>query len=297
MMKKYLRNVILGIVIAAVGIFLIFTISSISYKLKSDDQILYISDDEVTDTTERIMKISTWVNETQPDGTEVRNLVGLTPDTPVRTGNLYGKRRLSELFGDYSDKTYDEAYIWSAVETDYKYRNPTITIEYDGKIECKYSVDLGEGWLNYGKPKNHLIDSEHTNADVSAVGNRSIAISPNVCGIIGVEYCLDNCSKEMQEYNERKKVDLTDVFPEVPKNLDMYIGDEIITYIFITAYDPADIEKINATAVLKVTYFRGGNVDYKKLITSGYDDILNARELSPFISITMTEYEQIERME
>ena len=297
-MKKYFRNVFLAIGITALGVYLIFTISSIEDRLKNDNQILCVFDSEYSaDPDDRIMEIYTWANEMDKSGTEVRRLAELTPGTPVYTGTLYGKCELVELYGEYSDESYEGIYGYSSVENDYKFSDPIITIEYDGRIECRYSVDLGEGWLYYGKTKNYMLDGENTNRDASGIGNQSLTIRPNVCGIRELKNSLNYCSEDMREYNEYREVNLLDVCPELPLRLDHCIGDEVITHILVTAYDPADTEKINASADIEITYFRGGKLDYNKLLTDGYSDLPKVRDLHPFMKVKVVRYEQIEIVE
>lgn len=295
MMNKYLRNVLIGILFTVLSIFVIFTASSVSYKLKENHDIFYISDNEDdSDNNEYIMKIFTWANEPDEFGNEIRQLSELELSASVYTGNLYGKRSLYEILGEYSDESYKGICVYSQIDRDFEYTFPIITIEYDGKIECKYSADIGEGWLYYGKSKNYMLDGEKTRKDATASGNGFLTVCPRVFGIFAYEDSMKSCSEKMQEYNEVREVYLLDVCPELPTAMNRRVGKEYTMHIFVTAYDSVNTEKVNASADIEITCYSPEYILYKDLLLAGYEDLLMNRNLNSFIKINLAEYEQIE---
>lgn len=293
-MKKYAVRVILIILAFMAGVMIIFTLSSISSRLRDDNQSLIgeASADEPQD--EHILIIYAWANELSSTGTEQRILRELTGDRAMYVGSLKQRVPLSVLFPEVG---YEGFYCYDYVGGDSDFCNPVITFEYDGGIECRYSIDFGEGWLGYGAAENYLLKSSNFNGDASAYGSGSLTVCPNVCGLVNLEGNLGYCSDAMQKYNSYEKIRLLDICPELPIGLDQPIGGRFTLHLFVTAYDPADAEKVNASADIEITYFTGGSLDYSALINSGHGDKLDSYELYSYIKLRLADYSQIETVQ
>ena len=175
-MKKYVIRTLLLILLAVSGVYLIYTLSAAAYAMKKEPQTLYASesDDSVED---HILRIHAWVNESDGNGNEVRKLAELNENEPVYVGRLQFLTPLSELFREYPNEIYDGVlkYTESHDNAEPALDDPVITLEYDGRIECRYSLDVGDGLLYYGKTKNYMPESLSSRSS-AAYGNRMGAV-------------------------------------------------------------------------------------------------------------------------
>lgn len=96
-------------------------------------------------------------------------------------GRLRCLTPLSELFREYPNEIYDGVLIYteSHDNADFAFDDPVITLEYDGRIECRYSLDVGDGLLYYGKTKNYMPESLSLRSS-TVYGNRSVTVVPYV---------------------------------------------------------------------------------------------------------------------
>lgn len=179
-MKKYVIRTLLLILLAISGVYLIYTLSAAEYAMKKEPQTLYApeSDDSVED---HILRIHAWVNEPDDAGSEVRKPAELNEKEPVYVGRLQCLTHLSELFREYPNEIYDDVLIYteSHDNADFAFDDPVITLEYDGRIECRYSLDVGDGLLYYGKTKNYMPESLSLRSS-TVYGNRSVTVVPSV---------------------------------------------------------------------------------------------------------------------
>ena len=292
-MKKYVIRTLLLILLAISGVYLIYTLSAAAYAMKKEPQTLYApeSDDSVED---HILRIHAWVNEPDDAGSEVRKPAELNEKEPVYVGRLQCLTPLSELFREYPNEIYDGVLIYteSHDNADFAFDDPVITLEYDGRIECRYSLDVGDGLLYYGKTKNYMPESLSLRSS-TVYGNRSVTVVPYVRGLNGIEEIVSRVHSEMAEYNSIEKVSLLEVCPDLPAALDQVIGDRITLHILVNCYDNLDEKKVNASADIKITYFLPQNVNFISIIRSGHGNALSVRDLSTYIKLEVVDYQQI----
>lgn len=286
---KNIHKVMLGIAVAAAAVSLIYLTSMMSYRLEETDQILYTKE-MPADSADRLIKLSTWTNIRREDGTESRAVAVLAEDTPLYSGPLrYYEERTASNGQTYFLCQYDDP-DWNEME------KPTITIEYDGPIEAKYSVDIGNGWMYYGKSQlNQLVD-ETGSDDCVGRGNYNLAVKLN----IDKELLADNsrysyCSEEMQAYNKTETIKLRDKYPKISSSYANVSGKLVEVHLFVTAYDKADPEKVMAEATVRITRFLGwDDFNITELAESGFGSVLLDYEFMPYTKFELIDYWQVE---
>lgn len=286
---KTIHKVILGIAAAVSAVSLIFVTSMMSYRLEETDQILYTKEMPDGD-MDKCIKLSTWTNIRREDETELRATAVLAEDTPLYSGPLrYYEERTASNGQTYFMCQYDDP-DWYEVE------NPTITIEYDGPIKAKYSVDIGYGWMYYGKSRLNKLVDETSSDDCVGRGNYNLAVKLN----IDRELLADNsrysfCSEEMQAYNQTETIKLRDKYPNIPVSYANVSGKLIKVHLFVTAYDNADPEKMIAEATVRITRFLGwDDLDIPALAEDGFGNVLLDYEFMPYTKFELIDYWQVE---
>ena len=286
---KTIYKVMLGIAAAVSAVSLIFVTSMMSYRLEETDQILYTKEMPADD-ADKLIKLSTWTNIRHDNGTESRSVAVLTEGSPLYSGPLryYDKHILANgqtyFLCQYNDPDW------------YEMENPTITIEYDGPIEAKYSVDIGYGWMYYGKSQRNKLVEEMSSDDCIGRGNYNLAVKLN----IDKELLADNsrysfCSEEMQAYNKTETIKLRDKYPDIPVSYTNVSGKLVEVHLFVTAYDNADPEKVMAKATVRITRFLGwDDFDVTELAESGFGSVLLDYEFMPYTKLELIDYWQVE---
>ncbi|MBE6612429.1 MAG: hypothetical protein E7632_08050 [Ruminococcaceae bacterium] len=286
---KTIHKVILGIAAAVTAVSLIFATSMMSYRLEETDQILYTKK-MPADSADRLITLSTWTNIRREEGTESRAVAVLAEDTPLYAGPLrYYEERTASNGQTYSFCQYDDP-DW------YEMENPTITIEYDGPIEAKYSVDIGYGWMYYGKSRQNKLVDETSSDDCVGRGNYSLAVKLNIDkALLADNSCYSFCSEEMQAYNKTETVKLRDKYPNIPVSYANVSGKLVEVHLFVTAYDNADPEKVMAEATVRITRFLGwDDFDITELAEDGFGSVLLDYEFMPYTKFELIDYWQVE---
>ena len=289
------RKIIFGIVLFCGIVGLIYISSMCSYRLEETDQVLFTKDEPIT-YDKKMIKISTWANYLHDNLTESRAVAVISEKEPVYSGALrYYEKHKSAEGNEYYLCQYDDP-DW------YEMDSPTITIEYDGPIEAKYSIDIGNGWMYYGKSHlNKLVEPESSEDSIGR-GNYHMAVKLNIDKtLLSSNSIYSYCSDEMREYNKTETIMLREKYPNVPNAYANISGKLIQVYLFITAYDKADTEKIMATATIKISRFNGfdgwQDWDEKEIAERGFQNMLLDYEFMPYIKFELVDYWQVEEYE